>query len=96
MKSHHGPVPREVQNFLDLARLRVVGTSKGAVSINETMTQINVVISRSTLDYDARRLKDIPHKVEVTKYPVGFKLEKKGLKPDEYARVLLEVLYCFA
>ncbi len=96
MKSRHGPVPREVQNFLDLARLRVVGTSKGAVSINETMTQINVVISRSTLDYDARRLKEIPHKVEVTKYPVGFKLEKKGLKPDEYARVLLEVLYCFA
>ena len=96
MKSRHGPVPREVQNFLDLARLRVVGTSKGAVSINETMTQINVVIARGTLDYDARRLKEIPHKVEVTKYPVGFKLEKKGLKPDEYARVLLEVLYCFA
>jgi transcription-repair coupling factor (superfamily II helicase) len=41
-------------------------------------------------------MKDLPFKIEVTRYPQGFKLEKKGLKPDEYAKVILEVLHCFA
>ena len=96
MKSRHGIVPREVQNFLDLARLRVIGTAKKVVSINETMTQLNVVFGVQSLDYDARRMKELPYKIEVTRYPQGFKLEKKGLKPDEYAKVILEVLHCFA
>jgi transcription-repair coupling factor (superfamily II helicase) len=98
MKSKHGVVPLEVQNFLELARLRVIGTAKGAMSIGETMTQLVVQFApnRGSLDYDARAAKNHPNKLLVTKYPPGFTLEKKGLKPEQYARAILEALYAFA
>ncbi len=97
MKSKHGAVPLEVQNFLDLARLRVLGTAKGVMSISETMTQLSVQFApNAALDYDAKAVRGNPHKMAVTKYPSGFTLEKKGLKPDEYARVILEALFAFA
>ncbi len=98
MKSKHGTLPLEVQNFLELARLRVVGTAKGVMSIGETMTQLMVQFApnRGKLDYDAKATKNHPNKLQVTKYPPGFTLEKKGLKPDEYARAILEALYAFA
>jgi transcription-repair coupling factor (superfamily II helicase) len=98
LKSKHGAVPLEVQNFLELARLRVIGSAKGAMSIGETMTQLVVQFApnRGSLDYDARAAKNHPNKLMVTKYPPGFTLEKKGLKPDEYARAILEALYAFA
>ncbi len=97
MKSKHGSVPLEVQNFLELARLRVLGTAKGVMSIGETMTQLSVQFApNAALDYDAKAVKANAHRMMVTKYPSGFTLEKKGLKPDEYARVILEALYTFA
>ena len=97
MKSKHGTVPLEVQNFLELARLRVLGTAKGVMSIGETMTQLSVQFApNAALDYDAKAVKANMHKMTVTKYPSGFTLEKKGLKPDEYARVILEALFAFA
>jgi transcription-repair coupling factor (superfamily II helicase) len=98
LKSKHGLPPVEVQNFLDLARLRVVGTAKGAMSISETIIQLVVQFppNRGKLDYDAKVAKNHPNKLEVTKYPPGFTLEKKGLKPDEYVKALLEALYAFA
>jgi transcription-repair coupling factor (superfamily II helicase) len=97
LKSKHGSAPREVQNFFDLARLRVVANSKGVMSISESMTQISVNFApNSTLDYDAKALRNSSVKLEVTKYPPGVKLEKRGLKPDEYAKVILEILYAFA
>ena len=97
MKSKHGTVPLEVQNFLELARLRVLGTAKGVMSIGETMTQLSVQFApNAALDYDAKAVKANAHKMTVTKYPSGFTLEKKGLKPDEYARVILEALFAFA
>ncbi|MFN3266812.1 MAG: DEAD/DEAH box helicase [Deinococcales bacterium] len=98
LKSKHGAMPLEVQNFLELARLRVVGSAKGAISISETMTQLVVKFAsqRGSLDYDARAVKNHPNTLVVTKYPPGFTLEKKGLKPDRYARAILEALYAFA
>jgi transcription-repair coupling factor (superfamily II helicase) len=97
LKSKHGSVPLEVQNFLDLARLRVLGTAKGVMSISETITQLVVNFApNAALDYDAKAVKANAHKMTVTKYPSGFTLEKKGLKPDEYAKVILEALYAFA
>ncbi len=98
LKSKHGLLPVEVQNFLDLARLRVIGTAKGAMSISETIIQLVVQFApdRGKLDYDAKAAKNHPNKLSVTKYPPGFTLEKKGLKPDEYVKALLEALYAFA
>jgi transcription-repair coupling factor (superfamily II helicase) len=96
LKSRHGPPPREVQSFLDLARLRVVAANKNVVAVAESMTGIQVTFAHGDLDYDARALRSQPYRVEVTKYPPGFKLEKRGLKPDEYPRVVLDLLYHFA
>lgn len=98
LKSKHGALPLEVQNFLELARLRVIGSAKGAMSIGETMTQLVVKFApqRGSLDYDAKAAKNHPNTLIVTKYPPGFTLEKKGLKPDQYARAILEALYAFA
>jgi transcription-repair coupling factor (superfamily II helicase) len=96
LKSRHGPLTREVQNFLDLARLRVVAQSKNVLMISETMTAIQVTFGQTTLDYDARVLKQSGLKIDVTKYPLGFKIDKRGLKADEYARIVLDVLYAFA
>jgi transcription-repair coupling factor (superfamily II helicase) len=96
LKSRHGPLTREVQNFLDLARLRVVAQSKNVLMVSETMTAIQVTFGQTTLDYDARALKQTGLKVDVTKYPLGFKIDKRGLKADEYARTVLDVLYAFA
>ena len=96
LKSKHGPMPREVENFIDLAKLRVVAGAKHVLAISETLTQLAVTFGKSELDYDAKAVRESKHRIEVTKYPPGFKLEKKGLKPDEYAKVLLEALYAFA
>ncbi|HWG86104.1 MAG TPA: DEAD/DEAH box helicase [Deinococcales bacterium] len=96
LKARHGPLPREVQNFIDLARLRVVAASKGVLSIAEAMTHIQVTFANPHLDYDAKALRSNPHRPEVTKYPPGFRLEKRGMKPDEYARAVLNLLYSFA
>jgi len=41
-------------------------------------------------------LRQLPFRVELTQYPPGFRLEKKGLKPREYPEALLQALYLFA
>ncbi len=97
LKALHGKPPRDEQNFMDLARLRVVGSSKNAIGITENMTDLIVVFAKNAgKDFDARGLKKLDNKVEVTQYPPGFKISKKNLKPDEYARAILETLYLFA
>ncbi|MEW6422145.1 MAG: transcription-repair coupling factor [Deinococcota bacterium] len=90
-----GPPPPEVQNFIDLAKLRLTAVAKRALSIGETMTHLQITFAYKALDYDAAGLKRFPHKTEVTTFPPSVKLEKKGLKPDDYARVLIDLLGYF-
>jgi transcription-repair coupling factor (superfamily II helicase) len=96
LKDRYGPLPEEAENFLALARLRLVAERKGVVSITEDLTHLQVVFPRWPLDYDAKALRQLPFRVELTQYPPGFRLEKKGLKPRDYPEALLQALYLFA
>ncbi|WP_243090898.1 transcription-repair coupling factor [Thermus neutrinimicus] len=96
LKDRYGPLPEEAENLLALARLRLVAERKGVVSITEDLTHLQVTFPRWPLDYDARGLKGLPFRVELTQYPPGFRLEKKGLKPRDYPEALLQALYLFA
>ncbi|WP_347240903.1 transcription-repair coupling factor [Thermus sp.] len=96
LKERYGPLPEEAENFVNLTRLRLVAERKGVVSITESLTHLEVVFPRHPLDYDARGLKSLPCRVELTQYPPGFRLEKKGLRPRDCPEALLEVLYLFA
>jgi transcription-repair coupling factor (superfamily II helicase) len=96
LKERYGPLPEEAENFVNLTRLRLVAERKGALSITEDLTHLVVVFPRYPLDYDARALKALPHRVEITQYPPGFRLPKKGLRPRDYPEALMEVLYLFA
>jgi transcription-repair coupling factor (superfamily II helicase) len=96
LKERYGPLPEEAENFVNLTRLRLVAERKGALSLTEDLTHLVVVFPRYPLDYDARALKALPHRVEITQYPPGFRLPKKGLRPRDYPEALMEVLYLFA
>ncbi|AEV16214.1 Transcription-repair coupling factor [Thermus sp. CCB_US3_UF1] len=96
LKERYGPLPEEAENFVNLARLRLVAERKGVLSLTEDLTHLQAVFPRWPLDYDAKGLRGLPFRVELTQYPPGFRLEKKGLRPREYPEALLQVLYLFA
>ncbi|AFV76570.1 transcription-repair coupling factor Mfd [Thermus oshimai JL-2] len=96
LKGRYGPLPEEAENFVELARLRLVAEKKGVRSITESLTHLEVVFGHWPLDYDARGLKHLPQRAEITQYPPGFRLEKRGLKPKDYPEALLQALYLFA
>ncbi|SEI69980.1 transcription-repair coupling factor (superfamily II helicase) [Deinococcus reticulitermitis] len=95
LRKKYGPPTPEVQNFIDLAKLRLTALAKRALSIGETMTGLQIVFAYKALDYDAPGLKKFPHKTEVVTFPPSVKIEKRGIKPDDYARMLIEVLGYF-
>ncbi|WP_018461434.1 transcription-repair coupling factor [Thermus oshimai] len=96
LKGRYGPLPEEAEAFVELARLRLVAEKKGVRSITESLTHLEVVFGHWPLDYDARGLKHLPQRAEITQYPPGFRLEKRGLKPKDYPEALLQALYLFA
>ena len=93
-KKYGVPTP-EVQNFIDLAKLRLTAVAKRVLSIGETMTHLQVTFAYKALDYDAAGLKRYPHKTEVQTFPPSVKLDKRGIKPDDYARTLIDLLGYF-
>ncbi|AAF11095.1 DEAD/DEAH box helicase [Deinococcus radiodurans] len=95
LRKKYGPPTPEVQNFIDLAKLRLTALAKRVLSIGETMTQLQITFAYKALDYDAPGLKKFPHKTEVVTFPPSVKIDKRGIKPDEYARMLIEVLGYF-
>ena len=96
LKERYGPLPEEAENFVNLARLRLVAERKGVLSLTEDLTHLQAVFARWPLDYDPKALKALPFRVELTQYPPGFRLEKKNLRPRDYPEALMEVLYLFA
>ncbi|GAA6730929.1 transcription-repair coupling factor [Thermus brockianus] len=96
LKERYGPLPEEAENFVNLARLRLVAERKGVVSLTEDLTHLQAVFGYWPLDYDARGLKGLPFRLEITQYPPGFRLEKKGLRPRDYPEALMETLFLFA
>ncbi|KGQ21668.2 transcription-repair coupling factor [Thermus filiformis] len=96
LRSEYGPLPEEAKRFFALERLKRLAQAKGVLSITEELLYIQVVFAYWPLDYDARALKAFPHRLELTQYPPGLRLVKKGLSPDRYAEVLADLLYLFA
>ncbi|WP_221090633.1 DEAD/DEAH box helicase [Deinococcus aquaedulcis] len=95
LRKKYGPPSPEVQNFIDLAKLRLTAAAKRVLTIGETMTHLQVTFAYKSLDYDAPGLRRYPHKTEVQTFPPSVKLEKRGIKPDDYARTLIDLLGYF-
>lgn len=95
LKAEYGPLPEEAQRFFALERLKRLAQAKGVLSITEELLYIQLVFSHWPLDYDAKALKAFPYRLELTQYPPGLRLFKKGLSPDRYPEVLAELLYLF-
>ncbi|PNY80114.1 DEAD/DEAH box helicase [Deinococcus koreensis] len=95
LRKKYGPPTPEVQNFIDLAKLRLTAAAKRVLSVGETMTELQITFAYKALDYDAAGLKRFPHKTEVQTFPPSVKLEKRGIKPDDYARTLIDLLGYF-
>ena len=95
LRKKFGPPGAEVQNFIDLAKLRLTLLARRAISVGETMTDLQITFSYKGLDYDAGALRKFGRKTEVTQFPPSVKVDKRGLKPDEYVRTLLDVLGYF-
>ncbi|MER3536149.1 MAG: transcription-repair coupling factor [Thermus sp.] len=95
LRAEYGPLPEEAQRFFALERLKRLAQAKGVLSITEELLYIQLVFSHWPLDYDAQAFKAFPHRLELTQYPPGLRLVKKGLSPDQYPEVLAELLYLF-
>ena len=95
LRKKFGPPSPEVQNFIDLAKLRLTALARRVLSIGETMTELQITFAYKALDYDAAGLKRFPHQTEVTTFPPSVKIQKRGIKPDDYARTLIDVLGYF-
>ncbi|MFC3835215.1 MULTISPECIES: DEAD/DEAH box helicase [Deinococcus] len=95
LRKKYGPPTPDVQNFIDLAKLRLTAAAKRVLTIGGTMTELQITFAYKTLDYDAAGLKRFPHKTEVQTFPPSVKIEKRGIKPDDYARTLIELLGYF-
>ncbi|MEZ4607295.1 MAG: transcription-repair coupling factor [Deinococcales bacterium] len=99
LRANYGPLPKEVNAFLEMMRLRLLANQKGVASIKEHMTDVQISFQKDgiqNIDYDARGLKNLRFKVEVTNYPPGFSLKKLGLKSEEVLEALSEILYLVA
>ncbi|WP_261663526.1 transcription-repair coupling factor [Deinococcus sp. Marseille-Q6407] len=95
LRKRFGPPSPDVQNFIDLAKLRMLAIRKRVTEIRDTMTHLQVTFNYKSLDYDAASLRNFPYKTQVTTFPPAVQIDKRGLKPDDYLKVLLDVLGYF-
>jgi transcription-repair coupling factor (superfamily II helicase) len=93
LREQYGPLPQEVKTFIELVKLRLLATDKGVVTIKEHMTDVQLSFNRETLDYDAKRLKELPFSAEATRYPPGFSIKKRGLNSEALLDAISQVLY---
>jgi transcription-repair coupling factor (superfamily II helicase) len=95
LREEFGPMPNEVKAFIDLVKLRILALEKNVSSIKETMTEIQMVFGTpfENLDYDAKAMKELPFGVEPKRYPIGFTLKKRGIKPEELLEAISRILY---
>lgn len=84
-----------MQNFIDLAKLRLSLLARRAIGVGETLTHLQITFSYKGLDYDASALRRFGQKTEVTQFPPSVRVDKRGLKPDDYVRTLINVLGYF-
>ncbi len=96
LREAYGPFPPEVKAFVELTRLRILAGAKGVATVKEHMTDVQISLQGDDvgeLDYDARALRRLPFSVEATRYPPGFSIKKRGLKPADLPGAVTDVLY---
>jgi len=95
LREAYGPFPQEVKAFVELTRLRLLAGAKGVATVKEHLTdvQISFVGEHDSLDFDVKALKALPFQVEATRYPPGFSVKKRGLKPADLPSAVMDVLY---
>ena len=95
LRAARGPFPPEVGAFVELVKLRLLAEGKGVASIQEHMTDVQVSFHAAfdDLDYDPRKLRDLPYAAEATRYPPGFSVKKRGLKTADLPQALQQLLY---
>ena len=95
LRSARGPFPPEVKAFLELVKLRLLAEGKGVAAISEHMTDVQVSFRANfdELDYDPRKLRDLPFTAEATRYPPGFSVKKRGLASADLPQSLQQLLY---
>ena len=95
LREAFGPFPADVAAFIDLAKIRLLGGSKGLATIAEHMTDVQMSFGtdQDELDYDAKALRDLPYNIEPTRYPPGFSIKKKSLKGKDVLEAIQRVLY---
>jgi transcription-repair coupling factor (superfamily II helicase) len=93
LREAYGPFPTEVKAFVELVKLRLLAAERGVVSIKEHMTDIEIAFGGDSVDYDSRRIRELPFAVEPSRYPPGFSIKKRGLPTEEIAGAISSVLY---
>lgn len=93
LRERYGPLPAEVQAFIDLIKVRLLASDKGVATIAEHMTDIQLSFHQERVDYDARAMRELPFKAEATRYPPGFSIKKRGLGALEVLQAIQRVLY---
>ena len=96
MREAYGPLPPEVKAFVELVKLRLLAAERGVASIKEHMTDIEIAFGGDSVDYDSRRIKDLPFNVEPTRYPPGFSIKKRGIAAGDIPGAVSSVLYACA
>ncbi len=96
LREAYGPFTPEVKAFVELTRLRLLAGAKGVASVKEHMTDVQISLRADdveALDYDAKAFRQLPFSVEATRYPPGFSIKKRGLKPEDLPGAVTDVLY---
>ncbi|HZX00344.1 MAG TPA: transcription-repair coupling factor, partial [Trueperaceae bacterium] len=96
LREAYGPFPTEVKAFVDLTRLRILAGSKDVAAVKEHMTDVHVTFQGDdveAIDFDTKALRQLPFQVEVTRYPPGFSIKKRGLKSEDLPGYVTDLLY---
>ena len=97
LRERYGPFPTEVKAFVELAKLRHLAAGRGVATITEHMTDVQIAFHGDSLDYDARRIRELRFQVEPTRYPPGFSIKKRGLgTPEALIGAVTDVLFACA
>lgn len=95
LRERYGPMPLEAHAFMELVKLRILAESKGVASIQEDRTgvQMSFHAQFDDIDYDPRKLRELPFPAEATRYPPGFAITKRGIASADLPKALQSLLY---
>ena len=95
MREAFGPMPLEVKAFIELVKLRLLAIGKNVATIKEHMTDVQITFEKdgTSLDYDAKAIKELRFTAEPTRYPPGFSIKKRGLDTEALLDAISQVLF---